>query len=97
MRVKSEKSGLQVIPGVGPSIAQDLVSMGIHTVADLKGQDPQALYDRLCELTRTKQDRCVLYTFRCAVYYASNSRHEPERLKWWNWMDDSPAMQKRKR
>ena len=74
-----------------------LVSMGIHTVSDLKGRDPQALFDQLCELTRVKQDRCVLYTFRCAVYYASNSRHDPEKLKWWNWMDDSPAMQKSKR
>jgi hypothetical protein len=30
-------------------------------------------------------DKCVLYAFRCAVYYSSNSRHDPERLKWWNW------------
>jgi hypothetical protein len=27
----------------------------------------------------------MLYVFRCAVYYASNETHEPERLKWWNW------------
>ncbi|NJM89920.1 MAG: hypothetical protein HC847_25010 [Hydrococcus sp. RU_2_2] len=32
-------------------------------------------------------DRCVLYVFRCAVYYASNSVREPELLKWWNWKD----------
>jgi hypothetical protein len=30
-------------------------------------------------------DRCVLYTFRCAVYYASNRNHTPSKLKWWNW------------
>jgi len=30
----------------------------------------------------------VLYTFRCAVYYASNSNHDPEKLKWWNWKND---------
>jgi hypothetical protein len=28
-----------------------------------------------------------LYTFRCAVYYASNKRHNPKLLKWWNWKD----------
>ena len=33
------------------------------------------------------QDRCVLYVFRCAVYFATEPAPEPERLKWWNWMD----------
>jgi hypothetical protein len=78
---------LQVIPGVGPSVAGDLRSLGIRKVSDLKGADPQELYDRLCKITKAKQDRCVLYTFRCAVYYASRPLHEPEKLKWWNWKD----------
>jgi len=78
---------LQTIPGVGPSIAADLRSLGIRKVADLKRADPQKLYDRLCRITNAKQDRCVLYTFRCAVYYASRPVHEPEKLKWWNWKD----------
>ena len=30
-------------------------------------------------------DRCVLYVFRCAVYYARNEEHDPDLLKWWNW------------
>ena len=81
------KSELEVIPSVGPSIARDLESLGIHHVAQLKGTDPQKLYDRLCVKTGSRQDRCVLYTFRCAVYYASHPRHEPEKLKWWNWKD----------
>ena len=33
------------------------------------------------------QDRCLLYVFRCAVYYASAQKHEPEKLKWWNWKE----------
>ena len=78
---------LQVIPGVGPSIAADLRRLGIKQVSDLKKADPQKLYDRLCKITNAKQDRCVLYTFRCAVYYASRPVHDPEKLKWWNWKD----------
>jgi hypothetical protein len=78
---------LTEIPGVGPSIAQDLWALGIRAVSDLNGRDPQELYGRLCEREGTAVDRCVLYVFRCAVYYASHSRHEPERLKWWNWKD----------
>ncbi len=79
------KSALEIIPGVGPSIADDLISMGITRVAQLKSRSPEALVRKLCELTGERQDPCVLYTFRCAVYYASNARHDPEKLKWWNW------------
>jgi len=45
------------------------------------------MYDRLCEIRNTKLDPCVLYVFRCAVYYAGNNVHDPEKLKWWNWKD----------
>jgi hypothetical protein len=32
-------------------------------------------------------DRCALYVFRCAVYFASEAKPDPELLKWWNWKD----------
>jgi len=79
---------LQEIPGVGPSIAADLRALGIRAVAQLKGRNPQRLYDRLSAL-QGPQDPCVLYTFRCAVYYASTPKPKPELLKWWNWKDRS--------
>ena len=81
------KSPLQVIPGVGPSIAFDLEQLGLREVADLRGRDPRELYERLCVMRGERIDRCVLYVFRCAVYYAGRSRHDPELLKWWNWKD----------
>ena len=33
------------------------------------------------------EDRCELYVFRCAVYYAEHEEHDPEKLKWWYWKD----------
>jgi len=92
-RIQTRKPAdtLQRIPGIGPSLAADLRSLGIREVVELRGRDPQALYDQLCEKTGQRQDPCVLYTFRCAVYYASNSRHDPELLKWWNWKDQPRA------
>ena len=31
-------------------------------------------------------DLCVLYVFRCAVYYyAEHEQHDPQKLKWWYW------------
>jgi hypothetical protein len=86
-KTRRSASALEQIPGVGPSIAADLEDIGITAVADLKHADPQALYDRVCRHMGEKQDRCLLYVFRCAVYYASQVKHEPEKLKWWNWKD----------
>jgi hypothetical protein len=76
---------LRRIPGIGPSLAEDLRRLGFRQVSDLKGADPEAMYQRLCRITGVRQDPCVLYAFRCAVYFASRSRHQPELLKWWNW------------
>ncbi len=82
---------LQTIPGVGPSLAQDLRELGISRVADLRGQDPERLYVRLIAQRGVHQDRCVLYVFRCAVYFAETPEPEPERLKWWRWKDAQPV------
>ena len=56
-------------------------------VADLRRRNPERLYEQLIALRGVHQDRCVLYTFRCAVYFASEPNPKPERLKWWNWQD----------
>lgn len=87
-RMKSPpRDDLLHIPGVGKSIAQDLRDLGIARVSDLRQADPQALYERLSLLRGAYIDRCVLYTFRCAVYFASEEQHDPALLKWWNWKD----------
>jgi hypothetical protein len=78
---------LQRIPGIGPSLARDLVHLGIRRVADLRRRNPERLYKQLIALRGAHQDRCVLYTFRCAVYFANEQKPDPERLKWWNWQD----------
>lgn len=78
---------LQTIPGVGKSLAADLRSLGIHSVKDLRNKDPEVMYEQLMRQSGGHIDRCVLYVFRCAVYFATNEEHDPEKLKWWNWKD----------
>ncbi len=78
---------LTSVPGVGLKTAADLRNLGIYSVDDLKGRDPEKLYRALEARAGCHIDRCMLYVFRCAVYYASNDRHDPEMLKWWNWKD----------
>jgi len=55
---------LEQIPGVGKTIAQDMQNIGIHSIDDLKGQQAEQLYDRLCEFKASPVDRCMLYVFR---------------------------------
>lgn len=80
------------IPGVGKSIAEDLWDLGLRRVDELRGKDPQRLYDDFCRLRGMHVDRCMLYVFRCAVYYAETDEdeREPGKLLWWNWKD-APA------
>ena len=80
------KDPLRVIPGVGPSIAEDLRILGCKRVEDLVGGDPEQLYDRLCVREGVRLDRCLLYVFRLSVHYAEGGR-DLELLKWWNWKD----------
>ncbi len=88
--MKSERNkaaGLQAIPGVGPSLARDLHDLGYRQVADLKGEEAESMYRQLMALRGGHIDRCVLYVFRCAVYFAREAKPDPEKLKWWNWKD----------
>ena len=86
MRVKED---LTRIPGMGPSIAADLYRLGIHEVAELRGRNPEAMYEETCRLEGAKVDRCVLYVYRCAVYFASEAKPEKELLQWWKWKDQA--------
>jgi len=74
-------------PGVGPSIDADLETLGVRSLADLARADPEELYQRLETQADGHVDRCVLYVFRCAHYFAAHTRHDPELLEWWRWKD----------
>ncbi len=79
------KNDLLRIPGVGKSISKDLNDLGISKVEDLKNKDPEILYGNLCKIRGVKQDRCLLYVFRCAVTYSKMEGKGKENLKWWDF------------
>jgi len=87
MAKSTDSTDLQSLPSIGPSLARDLVDLGFHTPGDLHGQDPEKMFSDLCELRGQAIDRCVLYSFRCAVYAATSSDDDPELKKWWVWKD----------
>ena len=81
------KTDLTKIPGVGPNMEKHLVSLGYSSLDSLKGADPEKLYEQDRKNHSGTLDRCVLYVYRLAVYYAENEIRDPEKLNWWWWKD----------
>ncbi len=79
-------SPLRQIPGVGRETETDLRALGVEEVEQLVGLDPDALFSRLAHHQGGYTDRCNLYVYRCAIYYAEGGR-DPDLLKWWKWKD----------
>lgn len=75
----------QSVPGIGKACSLDLWNIGLRKVEDLAGKDPAILYEKLNRMTGMKHDICMLYTFRCAVYYATEKKHDKKKLNWWYW------------
>lgn len=81
------KTDLLTISNVGKNTKEDLLNIGITCVEDLVGKDPEDLYIEDCIFKKYQEDKCQLYVFRAAVYYAEHEIHEEEKLKWWYWKD----------
>ena len=78
---------LETIPGVGPAISKDLRALGYRCVEDLRNENPETMYEQSNQLAGLRQDPCLLYVFRCAVYFAETRDPDPELLRWWSWKD----------
>jgi hypothetical protein len=86
-----EQRRLRDLRGVGPSIEANLRSLGVASVDVLASRDGLELYQALCHKTGTRQDPCVLDTFRCAVAQARNPRLASEQANWWWWSKERKA------
>ena len=80
-------SELQKIPGVGARMAGHLERIGCPTLDSRRGRDPEERYRRDCLSQGCQVDRCVLYVYRLAVYYAEHGECPPDRQNWWDWKD----------
>lgn len=81
------KSELQQIPGVGPNMARHLERIGCPTLESLRDRDPEELYRLDCLAQGCQVDRCALYVYRLAVYYAEHGSCPPDKPNWWDWKD----------
>ncbi|MGH8026733.1 MAG: helix-hairpin-helix domain-containing protein, partial [Pseudoxanthomonas sp.] len=69
------------IPNIGPAMVEDFKALGITRPVQLAGADPFALYQRLCRITGTRHDPCVLDTFISAVRFMQGGPARP----WWHY------------
>jgi hypothetical protein len=69
------------IPNIGPSMAQDLRSLGLATPEDVKQMDPLTVYDALRTPMGKRHDPCVLDTFLAAKQFMNGGPPRP----WWDF------------
>lgn len=74
-------SELTSIPNVGPAVAGKLRRLGIARPDELRGHDPNELFERLCALDGHRHDPCLLDTFVAAVSYVDGGPARP----WWEF------------
>jgi hypothetical protein len=82
--VRDEVVLLTHLPNVGKSLAADLQLIGIQTPAQLKGRDPYAMHETLCEITGQRHDPCVIDVFISVTRFMNG---EPAAV-WWQFTDE---------
>jgi hypothetical protein len=80
---------LTEIPGIGKTFERDFGRIGITTIEQLSGKDPEDLFMMLKmanDAEDHKTSKNYLYVIRMCVYFANGGR-DGERLKWSSWKD----------
>ncbi|MEA2370694.1 MAG: hypothetical protein QOH12_1088 [Solirubrobacteraceae bacterium] len=80
-------SELRSMPNVGPAVAAKLQRIGIARPEDLRGRDPDELFEQLCALDGLRHDPCLLDTFVAAVAFAEGGPARP----WWEFSRERKA------
>jgi Pathogenicity locus len=84
-RITRDGRRLGDLISIGPAMLRDFDLLGVRSVEQLARQEPKRLYDKLCRVTGTRQDICVLDVFTAAVAQARNPRLPAEQCQWWTW------------
>lgn len=83
--MRKTERGLRDLVSVGPATLRDFDLLGIHSVAQLAAQHPEALYERLCLQRSEPIDMCSLDVFHAAVAQARDPQLAKEQCQWWYW------------
>jgi hypothetical protein len=84
-KVKRESvKSLLDLPNVGPATQGDLHLLGIREPQELAGLDAFEMYERLCSITKTRHDPCVIDVFLSLVSFADGG---PAKA-WWAFTEE---------
>lgn len=78
----------QMVPSIGPKVAQRIVQMGYYSLQDVRNEDGADLINRLEACIGYWEDPCLEDSFRCIVYHANH----PDSYK--SWFDFSSERKK---
>jgi hypothetical protein len=84
---------LQQIPNVGPKMAGTLLKLGITSLEDTAGKDPDEMYQELCTIDAKRYDPCVRDVFAAVVSYAEGGPARP----WWEFTPERKARKEARR
>ena len=79
------KRKLGDLGGIGKAMLEDFALLKIRSVEQLAETNPDDLFEKLCKRTQSRQDPCVLDSFRCAVAQARDPRLPKDQCNWWYW------------
>lgn len=78
---RSKLHKLTDLPNVGKAIAEDLVLLGISQPQDLINQDAYEMYERLCRISGTRHDPCMIDVFLSLIDFIQGNEPKP----WWHF------------
>jgi len=79
--VRENVRKLTDLPNIGKAGAADLKLLGIEIPDELKGQDPYEMYERLCTLTGSRHDPCVIDVFISVTCFINGDTPKA----WWDY------------
>jgi hypothetical protein len=91
-RPVSPGRALQELPNVGPSVAGDLLRLGITAPAQLKERDPYSMYEDICRKDGVRHDPCLIDVFISITEIANGKRARP----WWHFTSRRKAAMKKR-
>ncbi|KGJ93485.1 helix-hairpin-helix domain-containing protein [Colwellia psychrerythraea] len=90
--VRENMRRLTDLPNIGKAGASDLELLGIEKPDDLMGQDPYEMYERLCVITGSKHDPCVIDVFISVTCFINGD----EPMPWWAYTAERKRVQSAK-
>ena len=80
-RTAAEVKKFTDIPNIGPAMVRDFEQLGLKMPKDLKRKDAFRLYEKMCQISGTRQDPYVLDTYMAAIDFMNGAPARP----WWHY------------